>query len=282
MFKRLIVILPLFFAALFQNGPVAPVAGQETDGVIRVRGANAMATLSDQWANAFMKANAGLRVMVSGGGTDAGFEALFDKQADVVMATRRVLEKELQAAALSECKLVETEVCSDAVAVITHPGNPVSELTLDQLGQILRGRYVDWKEVGGPPGHIKLILGPTHSGTAMFLRSRVMEDDYFSSDAPVRDFYHHVIRDLSRSDVPTTLSVASLADAEAAAQKKLVKIIAVKKDAESPGTVPSAANLRDGSYPLIRPLYFYFNETTVTPAAKKFVDFCKNQCQVRR
>lgn len=281
MFKPFIVVLSLLLAALFHNDCVPTVTGQGTDGVIRVRGANAMATLSDRWAKEFMNANPGQRVVVSGGGTDAGFEALFDKQADVVMATRQVLEKEVQAAALSECKLVEIEVCSDAVAVITHPGNPVSELTLDQLGRILRGRTLDWKEVGGPPGHIKVILGPTHSGTAMFLRGRVMENDYFSSDAPVRDFYHHIIRDLSRSDVPTTLSVAALADAEAASQKKLVRIVAVKKDAESPAVIPSSASLRDGSYPLIRPIYFYYNENTATPAAKKFMDFCKTQCQVR-
>ena len=49
-------------------------------------------------------------------------------------------------------------------------------------------------------------------------------------------------------------------------------MIKVKKDAGSRGVVPSDATIRDGSYPLSRPLFFY---TRPRPSAdiKSFVDW---------
>jgi phosphate transport system substrate-binding protein len=46
----------------------------------------------------------------------------------------------------------------------------------------------------------------------------------------------------------------------------------VKKDAASPAVMPSAATVKDGSYPVTRDLYLY---TRKKPAgdAKKFIDF---------
>jgi len=42
-----------------------------------------------------------------------------------------------------------------------------------------------------------------------------------------------------------------------AAYAKGIKVIKVKKDAGSAGIAPSDATVKDGSYPLSRPLFFY-------------------------
>ena len=99
-----------------------------------------MASIVDNWAKTFSAGNPGIRVLVSGGGategsdgTAAGLEALFDKRADLTMASRQINEKEVQAAALSESKPVEVQVGRVSIAIITHPDNPVRDLTLKQL-----------------------------------------------------------------------------------------------------------------------------------------------------
>lgn len=259
-------------------------SGDAVDGqgkLVRVRGSNAMARITDTWGAAFSSANPGKHVAVMGGGTAAGFEALFDKAADLTMASRKVLVKERQAAALNDCNLKEVEVCSGAVAVITHPSNPVRELTLDQLGKILKGEISNWKDVGGPDEAIAVYVGQPISGTAEYLRAEVMGNEYFSSDVRVRDYYHHIIRDLSRKQ-PAGLGYAPLLDATAAQEKHLVRIMGVKKDQAAPAVHPSFATIADKSYPLILPLYFYWNADAASPLIGKFVDFCRNQCEIGR
>jgi len=237
-----------------------------------------MATLVDEWAKAFAEANRGARIMVSGGGTTAGFEALFDKATPLIMATRKINEKEIQAATLAGVKYSETQICRDGVAVIANPGNPVRELTIEQLKKIWTGDYTRWKDVGGPDEPILVITSDQTSGTALFLRNRVMDDGYFTGDARVRDFYNEIIRDVSRAK-PVALGYCSFKDAAKAEKNKLAQIIAIKKDEQSKAVVPSADSMRSDSYPLTMPLYLYWDGAASSPLVKQFVDFCKSKCQ---
>jgi phosphate transport system substrate-binding protein len=249
--------------------------------LVRVRGANAMARVTDEWARAFSAANPGETVIVAGGGTDAGFDALFDKAADLVMASRKVLIKEVQAAVLNDCRLGEAEVCPGAVAVVTHPSNPVKDLTLEQLAKIFKGEITNWKDVGGPDQPITVYMGQPISGTAEFLRQSVLGNEFFSSDAKVRDFYHHIIKELARKQ-PPALAYAPFVDAVHAEKTKTVKILGLKKDRNSPTIFPSEATIKDKSYPLMLPLYFYWNSDTAGPQVRKFVEFCKSRCAIGR
>ncbi len=43
------------------------------------------------------------------------------------------------------------------VAIITHPSNPVNELTLEQIRKIYAGEYVNWSQVGGPDQQIRVM-----------------------------------------------------------------------------------------------------------------------------
>ncbi len=262
--------------AAAQSWAVAPDDGRKAS-LVRVRGANAMARMTDAWAQAFSAANPGETVIVAGGGTDAGFDALFDKAADLVMASRKVLTKELQAAALSDCRLGESPVCFGAVAVVTHPSNPIKELTLEQLGNILKGETTNWKDVGGPDEPITVYMGQPIAGTAQFLRERVMAHEYFGSDVKVRDYYHHIIKELARKK-PPALAYTPFLDAVNAEKTHMVKILGLKKDQNSPAIYPSEATIKDKSYPLMLPLYFYWNAGTAGPLVRKFVEFCKSRC----
>lgn len=53
----------------------------------------------------------------------------------------------------------------DQIAIITHPDNPVSNLTLTQLQAIYEGRLVNWADVGGEQGIITVISREDGSGT---------------------------------------------------------------------------------------------------------------------
>ena len=57
-----------------------------------------------------------------------------------------------------------------------------------------------------------------------------------------------------------------------AAYAKGIKEVGVKKDDASPAVLPKLETVRDGSYPLSRPLFHYLRQAP-TGATKEFVDF---------
>ncbi len=258
-------------------------AQQQTGKIIMIRGSNIMASIVDKWAKEFSERNPGIRLMVSCGGategkdgTAAGLEALFDKRADLAMASRQLDEKESQAAALSGLKLAEVEVGRVGVAIITRPDNPVRELNFEQLRKIFTGDYTRWSEVGGPDEPIAVITNVQTSGIGRFLRNAVMEGGHFTSDATIRDLYHNIMREISKKQ-PAAISYAGFGDAQRGVQNSLIKILGIKKDADSPAVLPTEETIKNRSYLLIVPLYFYFDGRSTGDEAKRFVEFCKGK-----
>jgi phosphate transport system substrate-binding protein len=251
------------------------VYGQDSK-LIKIKGSNIMAGMCDAWASEFKEKNPAIRIHVAGGGTASGLEALFEGTADVAMASRQLIEKELQMAAVSDAKPAEMEVARTAVAIVTHPTNPINDLTLTELSQILTGGFSDWKRVNGPEGPIFLIISPAESGTGMFLRKTLFPEDFFSSDANARNYFHDILKEIFLKK-PPAIGYAGLFDAKKAADAGRVKILALKKDESSPAVLPSTQTVKDGSYPLIMKLYFYWDKNRATGHLKQFVDFCKTK-----
>ncbi|MBI4963433.1 MAG: phosphate ABC transporter substrate-binding protein [Desulfomonile tiedjei] len=249
--------------------------------ILKVKGANAMASICDKWAAQFTEKNPNVRVVVSGGGTALGFDALFDKSADLVMASRKIIPKEIQTGAVADMSPAEVEITRSCVAIITHPNNPLRQVTLEQLRKILAGELTQWSELGGPVEPIIVVTTDQVSGTSIFLREAVMENDYFSSDSKIRPYYHDIIREVAARK-PWAIAYCGLADAERAVAKKSIKILGLQREAQSPAVLPSEQTLRDNSYPLILPLFFYWDGAARSPLVQRFVDFCKERSKESR
>lgn len=242
--------------------------------VIRLKGSNAMANLTDKIASDFRTANPNITVLVTGGGTDAGFEALFEKGAELVMASRKITAKEVQGAAVHGVAPVEVEVGADAIAIITSPENSLTELTLEQLGKIFTGEVANWSEVGGKNQPIILLTSEQITGTALFLRSQLMQDAQFSADARQKKHYSEMMKEISARK-GLCIGYAGLPDAERGVRQKMVKIMALRKDPLDPAIFPSRETIRNRSYPLVRPFFLYMDGNTANQAVKKFAEFLK-------
>ena len=162
---------------------------------------------------------------------------------------------------------VEIPVAKDGLAVYVNEKNPVKELTLAQLRDIYLGKLVNWKQVGGADAPIMLYGRENSSGTYVYFKDNVLGGRDFSARCQT---------------LPGTAAVANavLKDPNGigyggAAYAKGVRDVAVKKDARTPGVLPTAATVKDGSYPIARHLYFY---TRVKPAGKvkEFVDWVRS------
>jgi phosphate transport system substrate-binding protein len=246
--------------------------------ILRIKGSNAMANVTDRIAAEFMNVNPRATVLVTGGGTDAGFEALFEKQADLVMASRKITEKESQAAAVNRIKPVEAEVPGDAIAIITGTRNNINELSVEQLSKIFTGEFARWSEVGGADEPIIVLTLDQVTGTATFLRQQAMQDGHFSADAKVKKYYVDMMKEMAATK-GLAIGYAGLPDAVRGVKQNMVKILAIKEDSQSPAVLPSQRTVKDGSYPLVRPFLFYWDGNVNREDVKKFVEFYKSRIE---
>lgn len=63
-----------------------------------------------------------------------------------------------------------------AAVVIVNPGNPIKQLTLEQVAQIFSGKITDWSELGGPHRRIRVHTLAQKSGLDTLTQRTVMKD----------------------------------------------------------------------------------------------------------
>jgi phosphate transport system substrate-binding protein len=225
------------------------------------------------WAEARQAVNPNVSVAVTGGGTGTGIAALINGTADIANASRVINEEETAAAQANGFEPVEIPVAIDALAVVVHPSNPVSELTISQLSDMFAGRITNWKEVGGNNAPIVLLSRESNSGTHVyFLDEVVRQGDSENSDI----FAPQTL--LMPSSVGITSEVGRNPNAIGYDGLGYIteheKVIAVALDSNSPFVLPSVATAADGTYLLARYLYMY---TTGEPtgAISDYLDWIK-------
>jgi phosphate transport system substrate-binding protein len=151
---------------------------------------------------------------------------------------------------------VEFVVAVDALAVIVHPNNPVSELTIAQLSDIFSGRTTNWKEMGGNDGPIVLVSRETNSGTHVYFLEEVVRrgasdnEDIFAPQTLLMPSSVGISSEIRRN--PNAIGYDGLGYVT-----EHEKVIALATDSDSPYVVPSRETAADSSYPLARNLFMY-------------------------
>lgn len=118
--------------------PAYEVAGLE--GTVEVVGSTSVTPVMEKLAEAYSALNEGVTINITSNGSSAGMEAAINGTADLGMASRE-LDEEEQAA------LNFDAIAIDGIAVIAHPENPISGLTLENVKQIFLGEVTEWEEV---------------------------------------------------------------------------------------------------------------------------------------
>lgn len=231
----------------------------------RIKGSDTTLPLTQKAAEAFVKTKPRQTPSVSGGGSGVGISALQMGTADIAQTSRRIKFSERQKLQQGGGSLKEVIIAYDALAVVVHPSNPVSKLTREQLEGIFTGRITDWKELGGKPQPIIAYARETSSGTYEFFREVVLEKKNYKDGIMSLPATGAIIQSVSQT--PGAIGYVGLAYLN-----KKVKPVSVSFDAGKSYTAPSAKNARNKSYPIVRPLYYYYLSEKAS-VAKPFVDY---------
>jgi phosphate transport system substrate-binding protein len=235
------------------------VSSLQAADMIQIKGSDSEVNLVQSLAEAFMKKNPGTDIAVTGGGSGTGIAALINKKTDIANSSRDMNSKEEEAAKKAGVTPFRVVFATDGISVITHPENPVSRLTLEQLGKIYKGDIGNWKEVGGPDMKISLYGRQSNSGTFVFFREFVVKADY-SPHMKAMNGNAQIVEGIQRDKAGIGYVAVGYVVSEKGEVKPGVKILSIAKDTQSEAFSPvKMENVMNGKYPISRPLNHYLN-----------------------
>jgi len=158
---------------------------------------------------------------------------------------------------------------ASGTAVAVSASNPIKSLTKDQVAKIFTGAITDWKDVGGTPGKIRVLIRESTAST----RS-AFEAYFFDGKKPAYG--------------PNAVEVTTIDETVKAINSFKESIGMVTMNASTfgntsigfltvDGVAASRDNLNSGKYQVRRPLYFVYSAdgAKLKPAIKAFLDFVK-------
>jgi phosphate transport system substrate-binding protein len=252
-------------AAAAIAGAIGLAPGLATAATVTVKGSDTMVVLGQRWAEEYMKKNPKTTIQVTGGGSGTGISALINGTTDICEASRAMKDAEKkQLADKAGASPVEVTVAKDGLSVYVHASNPLTELSMDQLKAIFTGKVTSWKELGGPDAKIIPYSRENSSGTYVFFKEHVLANADYTPRAQAMPGTAAVVNAVSKEKFGIGYGGAAYA--------KGIKVLKIKKDDKTPAIAPNEATIKDGSYPLSRPLFFY---TRANPSAeiKAFIDW---------
>lgn len=255
------------------TGASPAVPNQASGGQsLKINGSDTMVNLGQAWAEAFMQSHPGVDVQVTGGGSGTGIAALIDGTTDIAQCSRAMKDEEIAQAKSKGRNPVQTQVGWDGLAVIVHPSNPVSELTIDQLADIFTGRVANWKDVGGADHPIVVLSRESNSGTHVYFKEHVLNKgdskgtEEYAAEAMLLSSSQAIHDEVMNNESAIGYLGLGYVDDK-------VKALKVARKAAEPAVAPEPARVLDHTYPISRPLFVY---TDGDPAGlvKQYIDFC--------
>jgi phosphate transport system substrate-binding protein len=243
------VLLALLAALLITAG--CKPSAQTTTGPLCIAGSTSVQPFAEKLAEIYMHRHPGSRIDVQGGGSSAGIYAATHGAADLGASSRELLGPEK--------KLLEIPIAFDGIAVIVHPTNPLTNITLDQIRQIFSGAVKNWGALGLPPHAIDLITREEGSGTREAFEHLVMGKQEITPAALVQDS-NGSVREIVAGD-PYSLGYIS-----AGLVNHRVKALAIA------GIRPTRENIKNHSYKLVR-RFLLVARVQPSGSCKAFVDF---------
>ncbi|WP_238367577.1 phosphate ABC transporter substrate-binding/OmpA family protein [Mesobacterium pallidum] len=215
--------------------------------------------------------------------TDEGFADLLADEADIVMSLREIRRDEARLA--SEAGLGDLEsanrsrvVALDAMVPIVSPTNPVHEITVLQLAQVLAGRIDNWEKLGGPDAPITVRLRDSASGLAQAVEDRVLAP----ARLPLRVDVERHPDNLSLAEAVAgdllSLGVASYSDIGNARALTIGGACDFSLRAER-------RTIKTEDYPLTAPMFLYLPARRLPKLAREFLRFTRSdpaQIVIRR
>ena len=201
----------------------------------------------------------GVHIKLSGGGATKGIRKAAKGDIHIGGACRVTIDGHPD-----ELNADQVPVAWDALAVIVHKDNPVSNITQQQLKQVYQGKIKNWKQLGGNNVPIELYVRKSkNSGVGRTLRELVFAN--YDQKFPSAKYVVKSSGPLEKGIVKNRkgFGVTGISSAK----RRNVKILKLE------GHDPSFNNIKSGKYLLYRPLYLVRKMGTENTAVNNFIRY---------
>lgn len=202
--------------------------------------------------------------------TDA-FSSLLSGSANVGMSSRRITKEEARALRENGAgNMVSPEqeriVAIDSVVIVTHPDNPVQELTIEQLRAVYSGEIRNWKELGGWDRPINVMAREPGSASYDFFMDYLFGEDERPEFLPAAIANDYQVLSNAVYQDRSAIGYVGYAFQRGANPITLINECGI------PST-PDAFSAKTEEYDLNRRMYLYSRADNLDSASKDFLDF---------
>lgn len=234
-------------------------------GNIVIDGSSTVYPMTEIIAEEFSFEYPDVKVSIAESGTGGGIRKFINGEIDLVNASRKIKESELEQAKKNGIDVVELIIANDGISVVVSPENKfVKNLTKDELSYIFRNenpaKYWDDVKKEFPHEIIKVYTPGAASGTFEFF-TEVINNEVKSQreDAILSEDDNILVRGISSDKY----SIGYFGNSYYETNSSKVNLVSIDN------FDPSNEN-----YLLSRPLYIYFNKNDLNKEEiKKFIEF---------
>ncbi len=193
-------------------------------------------------------------------GSPAGVNLVVSGEIDLGYISRDLTDAE-------KGKVMSIPIGASGTAVAVAATNPIKSLTKDQVAKIFTGAITDWKDVGGTPGKIRILIRESGASTRSAFEAYFFDGKkptYATNSVEVTTYDETVkaINSFKESIGMVTMNTSTFSNTSIAF-------------ATIDGVTASRDNLNTGKYQVRRPLYLVYDPAKAKPAIKAFIDFVK-------
>ncbi len=117
-----------------------PYNGSKPTGKIVVAGSSSVTPVMEKLREAYLAINPNAQIEVQQSDSSAGMQAAIDGTADIGMASRALKDSE-------KTELKDIAIALDGIAVITHPANPLTDISLENIKNVFIGELINWSDI---------------------------------------------------------------------------------------------------------------------------------------
>lgn len=247
-------------------------AAKDIKGEVNGDGSSTVAPVTEKINEQFNAEYPDVTVSIGTSGTGGGFEKFIAGETDFSNASRDIKDEEKKALEDKKIEYTEFKIASDGLTVAVNKENDfVDYLTFDELKKIYSGEAKTWKDVRAdfPAEEIKAFSPDQSHGTYDFFSEEVLDKGEITAE----------------KNADTNVIVKSVQDNKNGVgffgynfyqeNKDNLKAVKIQKEGKGEGVEATEETVKDGSYPLSRPLYIYAKNESLksNEAFKTFMKF---------
>lgn len=182
--RYILFILLLFISCRHKEETNSPTAGS-----LNIICDDLVSSVIQKQKQEFEKSYPKAQLTLKLGTTNYAVGSLLNNDVECIISTRELDSAETDFLIRHDIKVYSQKLAFDGVAFIINAKNPIDELNLDQLRDLLTGKIVVWSDISDTLrysqniGNVKLVIDSRKSGNYYLLREQVTNHEHLTASA---------------------------------------------------------------------------------------------------